>query len=353
MKKILCILTVLTLLCACGPAFSDVNGDTAALKSYARALKNIPPSLMQDAPESFSGKIVVAVFYSLSADPILYSPKTPEDSIISDIPEKYLAGSLSEADWAFLIYFDFHDSDPKESGPWIEAMVFPVNVKKGVFCKPYSYFDHETMLVPGPDDSFNIDPVISASVDKITPLWIEDYGADEEYRMGLEYMEDERYYSAYEAFTSSLDPRAEELAGSCIQPWPKNGEIWRDPKVKGTSMTLTFKVNQDSDAGFVALLYKKGVLVSRVFVHGTGSATVRLPGGNYVIKEGSGVEWFGIKQLFGPYGSYGTMTFDEQGTEEYYLEPGGTYQITINTADRDPDSKEIKTEYSSWDSVAE
>ena len=45
-------------------------------------------------------------------------------------------------------------------------------------------------------------------------------------------------------------------------------------------------------------------LVAVVFVRGAGSASASVPVGTYHIRDGSGTEWYGLNETFGPYGTY-------------------------------------------------
>ncbi len=354
MKKRLSLLLSLLLLLSCGASLSEKKDDAAVLQSYARVMMNMNRSMMSEAPAEFKGKAVIAVYYSTDSSPVLYSPADSGHTLFSDIPREYLAESLNSADWAFLVYYDIQYDEDEFEEPLMEPMVFAVNIKKGTFFKPYPNSSRITCLELDGEGTVQIDDTFDFSVyDVALPMWRAEYGYDAEYRMGLKYLEEEKYYSASAAFSQSYDERAEEMALSCARPWPKNGEVWRNPDYKGGSMKLTFKVNLDSDVGYAALMYKKDVLISRIFIAGGTSATVRLPGGKYTILEGSGRHWYGIRELFGPNASYGTMAFGEDGVTEYYLEPGGDYVITVNASQRSPDSTNIDTLYMDWYSLTD
>ena len=172
--------------------------------------------------------------------------------------------------------------------------------------------------------------------------------ADAAYEEGLALLAEEKYYSAYVAFSNSTDERAEAQAEKCEQPWPKNGEVWRGDNVKYGSMELVIDVNQDDDTAYFARIYKGAKLVSCVFIKGSGQVTVQLPGGVYMIKDGTGRRWFGVKEAFGRFGSYETMIY-EDGTDKINLQPNYRYTLTVNVEHLDPDADEVDSDSISWE----
>ena len=169
---------------------------------------------------------------------------------------------------------------------------------------------------------------------------------DDSYNDGLKYMKQELYYSAYLAFLNSSDSRAPEMAERCKQPWPKTKELWHDNTLKNEKMELTIKVNQDKDQAFFARIYKNGKAVSYVFIGGTGSVTVRLPGAKYSIKRGFGHDWYGVKEAFGRAGSYSNMLFNGD-SEEIYLQQNNGYILTVN-ATESTGGKTVNSEGINW-----
>ena len=179
------------------------------------------------------------------------------------------------------------------------------------------------------------------------------YENDEDYQAGLKFFKEEKYFSAYESFMMSDADDAQARADACIQAWPKNGEIWRSKDAKNKNMTLAFNVNQSSDTAYFVRLYLNGKPVSYLFIGGKAKVTVKLPAGKYMIKDGTGKQWFGVKEAFGRYGSYETMSFDDYGTTEVSLKSGGSYEITVNVQASDPDADPIYSEYEDYESFAE
>ena len=177
---------------------------------------------------------------------------------------------------------------------------------------------------------------------------------DEAYQAGLKYYAEGKYFSAYESFMNSdAGEDAEAQMQKCIQKWPKNGEVWRSKDAKAKNVELTFRIDQAEDRAYFVRLYKDGQPVSYLFIGGPGKVTVKLPNGRYTIKDGSGKQWFGIKEAFGRYGSYETMSFDDAGTTVVNLQYNHSYTITINVADADPDADPIGSEYEDWEGFAE
>lgn len=179
------------------------------------------------------------------------------------------------------------------------------------------------------------------------------YENDEDYQAGLKLFKEGKYFSAYESFMMSDADDASERADACIQKWPKNGEVWRSKDAKSRSVTLVFNVNQSSDTAYFVRLYLKGKPVSYVFIGGKAKVTVKIPSGKYKIKDGTGTKWFGVKEAFGRYGSYETMSFDDNGTTEVNLKSGGSYEITVNVQEPNPDADPIYSEYEDFEGFAE
>ena len=175
---------------------------------------------------------------------------------------------------------------------------------------------------------------------------------DEMYRQGLDHMKEEKFYSAYKEFNSSSSDLAREKEKECIRPWPRNGEIWRDSSVRGKDMRLILQANQNDDTAMLFRVIKDGKTVSCLFVGGTGKAIANLPGGVYTIKDGAGTQWFGMKEAFGPDGSYETMTFEDDQTETL-LESGYIHTITINVQEANPDAEDVGSVSEGWSGFAE
>ena len=158
----------------------------------------------------------------------------------------------------------------------------------------------------------------------------------------------ERYYSAKQMFEYSEYGDWEERAASCVQPWPKNGVLYKNSSVKGSSTELTVKFNTDPDTAMLVKIYtESGVLARTMFIGGTGKATTSLPAGTYLIKDGTGHEWYGEKESFGEDGYYEIMTFD--GGQQYVkLKKNYSSTITVNVEEQDPDAASVGSDYEYW-----
>ena len=157
------------------------------------------------------------------------------------------------------------------------------------------------------------------------------------------------YYKAKERFESCYWGDAEERAEKCAQPWPSNGQIWKDSNL-GAGTQLTITVNGEPDVGMHVKIYtESGKLAAMLFVGGSGSASTWLPGGTYTIKDGTGRDWYGQEDSFGYYGNYEVMTFDDYGTTEVELKAGYSYTITINVQNASPDASNVGSMYDSYD----
>lgn len=310
---------------------------------------NNPSGFRTDYPDSFSGKTALAVYYDLGGKASEYSTEMlASDGYYWSIPEELLAADMKEADWALLIW----PTLPTGEDEPIRVNVFAVDMKNTEYYAPYEMDDRVTVLENG-DSSYELDSTLRGMEESIFyTKWehMSRLANDEDYQAGLQYLKEEKYYSAYESFQmcSYLDEAA-EMAESCIRSWPKTGEIWHNSSVKGNNVQLTVSVNQDSDRAMLVKIYKGDTHVSSLFIGGTGRATAKLPAGTYTIKDGVGTQWFGTKEAFGRYGNYETMTFGESESEQVQLKSGHSYTITVNVTDPDPTADSVGAEYQDWE----
>ncbi len=364
-----CTLFTAILLCSFVlPALADADPTLSTFAKYAKVLQGKGSSFKYDPPEVFEGKTVIAVYYDLNSDPVALSTKSLQDE--GDfwlIPNELLAGSIKDADWALLVYVS--DEDEYSESP-LTVSCFAVDINKGTYYAPYDIYSRDTYI--GNDErTYELSGTLSG-IDEfiLCQIWQtlhgdedqkdaeeqadgangtqEESSIDSSYQQALEYLKEEKYYSAYEAFNESYADDAYEQAQKCIKPWPKNGEVWRTSQGKGDPFELTVKVNQSDDRAMLLRFYRKGFPISYVFIGGTGSVKVTLPKGVYTIKDGVGSDWFGIKESFGRYGSYETMTFDN-GSEEIKLQGGYGYTLTINASESNPNADSVGSEYESWE----
>ena len=171
------------------------------------------------------------------------------------------------------------------------------------------------------------------------------YGDKELYDKAMALYKEEKYFSARQAFLMSGYDDCEEWAEKCIQAWPATGEVWHDRSQWLQDMELTIVVNQPEDAGMLIRIYKDKAPVSYLFLAGSDSVTVRLPGnGYYEIRDGVGYNWYGIKEAFGSDGVYEAMTFDENGTEKVFLQSYYAYTLSINISITERKGDDVYTE---------
>ena len=158
------------------------------------------------------------------------------------------------------------------------------------------------------------------------------------------------FYSAKRAFEDCGYGDWEDRAAACAQPWPKTGQLYKNPDVKGNSTQLCVKFNSEPDTAMLVKIYTTDdVLARTMFIGGTGKATVSLPAGQYIIKDGTGQNWYGEIEAFGDEGYYEVMTFDDYGTAEVTLKSGYTSTITVNVQEFNPNADSVGSAWESWD----
>ncbi len=176
---------------------------------------------------------------------------------------------------------------------------------------------------------------------------------DENYLNAIRFQQEEKYFSAYEAFLNCEAENRQELADACIQKWPQNGKIWHSPQARSGNTELTIQVNQESTRAMYIRIYQGDTALYGLFVGGTGKATVSLPGGIYTIKDGTGEKWFGVKEAFGRLGNYETMTFNKGTSERVTLKSGYTYTITINVQDSNTKGSGVGSTPEDWEGFSD
>ncbi len=248
------------------------------------------------------------------------------------IPNAWLAKDLNEAEKVILLQqVSVSSSSLKGNEFSIYAKLVLVDPQTGEILD-YS-FTPSVLLTPEEKDAFNITGVESCRE------FLAEYGEKtahpdgykERYDEAMALYNDEKYYSARQAFIKSAYGDWQDMAEKCVRKRPSTGELWHDPSIWLKDMILTFRIDQPEDTSIFIRLYKDGAPVSYLFVAGSGEASVQLPGnGYYTIKDGIGTTWYGMKEAFGPDGSYETMTFDEAGTEKVYLQSNYEYTLSIN-----------------------
>ena len=139
-----------------------------------------------------------------------------------------------------------------------------------------------------------------------------------------------RGYAAAQRFFESGWGDCVERAEACAREWPGSGEIYRAEDMTDRDVQLVLAV-KDQAAGEATLvkLYHEGECASMVFIGEDGSASVRLPAGNYSVHLGTGAKWYGTEDAFGEEGSYEMMLFDGS-SQVVTLETGLKYTLTLN-----------------------
>ena len=173
-------------------------------------------------------------------------------------------------------------------------------------------------------------------------------GHEYEYTRGCALVAQGKFYSAKLAFESSGYGDWEARAAACVQPWPKTGQLYKNSAVKGSSTELVVKFNSNPDTAMLVKIYTTdGVLARTLFIGGTGKAKTSLPAGTYIIKDGTGKNWYGEEESFGNEGSYEIMTFGE-GEQEVQLKRNYIATITVNVQEADPNASGVGSAYENW-----
>lgn len=321
----------------------------SAKKAFAAisAATNQKSNFVEELPETFTGKVVIGVFSDRNGKPVeLSTDKLKKEGSYWSVPEELLAKNMKEADWALMVYPVIRKS---EDNPY-SILVFPVKMKKAVLYTPYSIDERETVLENG-ETSYNLDEALSQITESVIYPKIKNKVMllnDEDYQAGLKYMKQKKYYSAYESFGYSDLKEAAKKAKQCVQDWPKTGEIYHNNSLKGAkNVKLTVKVNRDSKKATLVRIYKGSTLVSCLFIRGSGKATTKsMPEGTYVIKEGVGTKWFGLKEAFGRDGNYWTVINYSTGAKQFRLTRG---QWQLSPATSDSRGTSVGSEYEDWE----
>lgn len=190
--------------------------------------------------------------------------------------------------------------------------------------------------------------LISTDPDAAEPLLKDSMGGAYDYARACALVAEGKYYQAKQAFETCGYSDSAARAEACVQPWPKNGELYRNPSVGGSSSKLTVKFNTDPEtAMFVKIYTLDDVLARTLFIGGTGKASTSLPGGTYVIKDGTGHDWYGEEDAFGADGYYEVMTFNG-GERQVQLMKNYTSTITVNVQEGDSKGDAVGSASEDW-----
>ena len=161
-----------------------------------------------------------------------------------------------------------------------------------------------------------------------------------------------RYYSAREMFEKSGYGDSAERAASCAEPLPETGELRHHPDIQGSDVSLTFTVHTtDESRGTCFKVFNPdGEEICTVLVRGGDSATVHVPAGTYRIMDGTGYEWYGSTETFGPDGKYAWLTFSEDENSRYdAVLDYGAYELEVNVAQLEDGAVSVGTSGVGWD----
>lgn len=173
-------------------------------------------------------------------------------------------------------------------------------------------------------------------------------GGEFDYMRACAFVAQEKYYSARQAFEESAWGDWADRAAACEQAWPKTGQLYKNPDVKGSATTLSVQFNSDEDTAMLVKVYTMDdVLARTLFIGGTGKASTSLPAGTYVIKDGTGTAWYGEEEAFGEAGYYEIMTFSD-GEQQVELKKNYTSTITVNVQEANPDAEGVGSDWESW-----
>ncbi len=344
MKRTFFALLILALLVSLSVCSADTDSDTQALnelfsakyRSYdaARAQTGKPELTLPSPQEVWpdGGNLVLALFniFSDQTENSLASAQAGED--YRGIPNELLAKDLESAETViFLQQVSVSSTGKTGKQYYIYARLLFTDPHSDEL--PAAAVTEPVYLTEAEKEAMNMMTVQSCTdfLAGFTDRLTHPDGWKERYDEAMALYNDEKYYSARQAFIESEYGNWEEMAAKCIRRVPAAGELWHDPNIWVKDMSLTFRIDQPEDTSIFIRIYKDGKPISYVIVPGPGEATAELPGnGYYTIKDGIGTEWYGVKEAFGPDGSYETMTFDEAGTEKVYLESYYEYTISIN-----------------------
>jgi hypothetical protein len=141
-----------------------------------------------------------------------------------------------------------------------------------------------------------------------------------------------RFYTAQCMYQDISYQDSAERAKQCIQKWPKNGQVYRNPDYKSSKTKLIINgIKDEGKATYIKIYTLDDVLVSTLFIASSKNASVRLPAGTYKMKVGIGSSWYGAEEAFGNSSDafYSVLTFDENGTDSKTLESGREYTLTL------------------------
>ena len=152
-----------------------------------------------------------------------------------------------------------------------------------------------------------------------------------EYVRGCCMMLKENYYSAKLSFEKSMWGDYRSRAASCARSWPEDGLIWQKDSSRGSHKLVIKASGQRYNSASVYKIYKKSnnKLVATLFIGAEGKASVKLAGGEYYMRLGTGSTWYGDNELFGDEVVFDRFEF-YNGDTTFNMSKYSTYTITID-----------------------
>ena len=154
-----------------------------------------------------------------------------------------------------------------------------------------------------------------------------------DYVRGLDYLENEQYFSAYSCFSNCQGMKdSDELAESCFQSRPISGILYRNASSGSVDITI-YDTDDDKDM-YVKIYDENDELIETLYIRDGESATAYFQGGTFrmAVAYGESDWWFGIEESFGNTGIYQRLLLT--GSEEYYEFPSGSsYSLRFDVDD--------------------
>lgn len=173
-----------------------------------------------------------------------------------------------------------------------------------------------------------------------------------EYLAGLAFWIRGEFYDASVHFEVCGRDDADALVNACKQPWPATGILYQNPNyyAQDTHLIIQVESRDPAYAGLYKIVAQNGDTAANLFIAGANAADVWLPGGIYSLKEATGKNWYGNRDLFGKDASYETMLFYEfEGQNELtYLESGYEWIITVNISQANPDGTNVGSQWTDY-----
>ena len=349
------VLTLVLLLTSLAiPAMADAQ-DLSAVITWYQSVKNGSAKKLAGDPV-YVPKLVVAVFDE-GDEPTECSLNYGggEEDGFHGIPDAWLAASMSEAKSIVLIFRESIKVGTYSLGGdalRTKTRVAVVDLTdKGVY-ELVTAADNDppsrTTKHNGDAGAYEPEEGLDLVAEKLKSL--NPAGSKARYDEAKKLYKAKKFYSASIAFGESLYKDWRKQRKSCVQKWPKNKEIYHNKSVKGSNAQLQVQVNkQDKNTATVVRIYKGDKLASILFIGGNGKATAKLPAGTYTVKTAKGSTWYGTNELFGKYGSYQTLLFNEGTSRTTSLQKGYRRTITINVVKDDPNASGVGSEEESYE----